>query len=371
MSQLCSGTDRATACLQERYGREMQPRALELVARRISAATGDMRSAMEVCRTARAIAARQRCGAAAAAAAPVAEPAAAPLRTAMAAGEAVGEPCATAAGGAVGEPCVTAADRLVSVSQVAEALRVCAAGGSAQAQGHAERIRRLPMQQQLLLCTLAIARGAAQRAAAPAAVHSGAQSPLFSAPMTPRAAPRAPAATPLGRLSAMLASHHGHTQRAAGFGLSGAPSAANKLGPKDFKSFPMPDDVPGLTPASATPSSAGCTNARLKGLKALRAGAGKGGRRADCAPSMSLEEAFRKYQARGREAGVAVVESALQLGPLVDALTSAGLLEAAGRSRGRSAGSEQALVQLCVSTNDVKHALCDNHLLRPLIEQLP
>ena len=69
---------------QERYQGQFQQRALELIAKRISAATGDMRTALAVCNAARAESPQ--------------------------------------------------GEELISVSQVAEALRTCSSGGSVQAQ---------------------------------------------------------------------------------------------------------------------------------------------------------------------------------------------------------------------------------------------
>lgn len=113
----------------------------------------------------------------------------------------------------------------------------------------------------------------------------------------------------------------------------------------------MPDDIPGLTPASVS----GTGLPVKKGAVA----------------AMTLKAAFEKYKVRGQEAGIRVMGSSLQLESMVDDLKSAGLLEAAGKKGGRAAPRENIQLQLCVSTDDVKHALSDNRMLLPLVCQLP
>lgn len=230
-------------------------------------------------------------------------------------------------------------------------------------QGHVARIQALPTQQQLLLCTLAIARGAAQ-GATPAAPTPSAPASTFralqllgAAPSTPTLSVGAQGSTlstsmRQGSISSLLAARR--TPLAAvggnrGFGLAGG-SAVQVPKKAEFKSFPMPDDMPGFTPTSASAGLAG-----KKGAVA----------------TMTLKAAFEKYKVRGQEAGIKVMGSALQLESMVDDLKSAGLLEAAGKKGGRAAPRENMQLQLCVSTDDVKHALGDNRMLKPLVCQLP
>ena len=228
-------------------------------------------------------------------------------------------------------------------------------------QGHVARIQGLPTQQQLLLCTLAIARGAAQGAAPCASTPPAPSSTLRglqSKPTTPglsTGARGSQLSTPMrqGSISSLLAARR--TPLAAvggnrGFGL-GAGSTAAVPKKSEFKSFPMPDDIPGLTPISAS-------------------GTGLAGKKNTVA-TMTLKAAFEKYKMRGQEAGIKVMGSSLQLESMVDALKSEGLLEAAGKKGGRAAPRENIQLQLCVSTDDVKHALSDNRMLMPLVCQLP
>lgn len=103
-------------CVQEQYPGRFQPRALELIAKRISAATGDMRTALAVCNAACTAAVRG------------ATQASSVDATVDVHSHSLGQQATCESGGAE-----TKLD-LISVSQAAEALRVCSSGGSAQAQ---------------------------------------------------------------------------------------------------------------------------------------------------------------------------------------------------------------------------------------------
>lgn len=222
-------------------------------------------------------------------------------------------------------------------------------------QGHVSRIQALPTQQQLLLCTLAIARGAAQRSTpapqTPSISVSSAR-PLHALGAAPSTPPLSNANMPMrqGSISTLLAAHRTPLSAIGGrgFGLSGV-SEAKKA---EFKSFPMPDDMQRITPGT---------------VSAKAGDAGQQRREA----TMTLKAAFDKYKLRGHEAGIKVMDSALQLESMVDDLKSAGLLEATGKGLGRSVPRENVQLQLCVSTDDVKHALSNNRMLQPLVCQLP
>lgn len=324
------------APVQAQFPNTFEPKALELVARRVSAVTGDMRSAMAVCASARATAHR-------AAAAMLASPAAAK-----------GD---SSDGGSF---TTTAPRDLITVGQVAAALAACKTGGGAEAQGHVKLIRDLPVQQQLLVCTLAIARGGAAGAcaASPAPTLTPSATSCSALTHTPRPAlstARMVAATPpgasrQGNLHSLL-SRQSQTPVGSGFGLA-TPRPASK---PVFKSFPMADDVPGMTPTAST-------------------GVVCKGRGKPQVAVMSMEAVYRKYTGSGKEAGIAVVDwPGLEM--LVGLLCETGLLEvtaAKGRGRGRPGQfCKDMLVKLKVGTDDVKHALAGSHLLLPLVAQLP
>lgn len=326
-----------SAFVQAHFPITFESKALELVARRVSAVSGDMRSAIAVCSSARAAAAR-------AAAAALASPSA---------------PGAASPGGA-------AARSLITVSQVAAALAACRTGGGAEAQGHVKLIQALPVQQQLLVCTLAIARGSAAGAsAAPSMTPSMSATATSCSAVTPTPVAARPAlstarsaaslrtpplgASRQGNLHSLL--NQSQTPVGTGFGLA-TPRPASK---PVFKSFPMVDDVPGMTPTAAAPPALGGKGARGKA-------------------AMSMEEVYRKYTGSGKEAGIAVVDwPGLEM--LVGLLCESGLLEvtaAKGRGRGRREQfAKDTLVKLKVGTDDVKHALAGSHLLLPLVAQLP
>lgn len=121
-------------CVQEQYPRQFQPRALELIAKRISAATGDMRTALAVCNAARTAAARgvrqqSSAGAALGSHSQSCDP---NQGTSLDAGGNSSSIDVQQAGCESGSG--AANTELISVSQAAEALRVCSSGGSAQAQ---------------------------------------------------------------------------------------------------------------------------------------------------------------------------------------------------------------------------------------------
>jgi hypothetical protein len=119
---------------QEHYPGQFQTRALELIAKRISAATGDMRTALAVCNAARTAAARRVSQPSAASAAVITQ--SQPLgvnqdnsldSTARCDANRAQVPCCESGNFATNT-------ELISVNQAAEALRVCCSGGSAQAQ---------------------------------------------------------------------------------------------------------------------------------------------------------------------------------------------------------------------------------------------
>jgi hypothetical protein len=222
------------------------------------------------------------------------------------------------------------------------------------------------MQQQLLLCTLAIARGAAQGATTPDpptpatsnSLFRRSLQPLGPVPSTPTLSMRAQgsqlsSSTHQGKLTTLLAARR--TPLAVvggerGFGLRGSAASAPKK--VEFKSFPMPDDMPGCASTAMTTSAAASSKKNAVAM-------------------MTLKAAFDKYKVRGQEAGIKVMCSALQLESMVEDLKSAGLLEAIGQKGGRTASRENIQLQLCVSTDDVKHALSDHRMLQPLVSQLP
>ena len=332
---LSDGSD-LPAFLQAHFPDTFESKALELVARRVSAVSGDMRSAIAVCSSARAAAARAAAAALSSPSAPV-----------------VASPGAAAA-----------ARSLITVSQVAAALAACKTGGGAEAQGHVKLIQALPVQQQLLVCTLAIARGSAAGAsAAPSMTASMSATATSRSALTPTPLAARPAlstarsAVPL-RTPPLVASRQGNlhsllnqsqTPVGTGFGLA-TPRPASK---PVFKSFPMADDVPGMTPTAAP---------------------APGGKGARGKAAMSMEAVYRKYTGSGKEAGIAVVDwPGLEM--LVGLLCETGLLEvtaAKGRGRGRREQfAKDTLVKLKVGTDDVKHALAGSHLLLPLVAQLP
>lgn len=297
--------------MQERYADGIEGKALELVAKRVSAATGDMRTAISVCQTA-ITRSNARC------------------------------PDGAAPGGDT-EAAQNSA-RLVSVGEVAAALQECRSGGSAQAQAQVASIRKLPGQQQLLLCTLAIARGGAL-AAAPAA----AKSPPSSAAATPLRAcftvrsglGKAAARTPLATLNG---------------GKAGTPTGCKTpTGKAANKAFPIADDAVLATPTSVAVAG----GARTLGAPAARVA------------DLTMRDVFAKYSAAAREAGLAPVAMP-QLQGIVGDLQSSGLLETRGGGVARGArGAAELRISLSVSTEDVKHALVDTRMLRPLVQQLP
>eukprot|EP00892_Ulva_mutabilis_P010831 jgi/Ulvmu1/811/UM010_0185.1 len=313
--------------LQAQFPNTFETKALELVARRVSAVSGDMRSAIAVCASARATAAR-------------ATPATAPL--------------ATKGADSQSEGAEAVPPQLITVSQIATALANCKTGGGAEAQAHIKLIQELPVQQQLLVCTLAIARGGAAGAsvsATPAASSTLATS-RSALTCTPRPALSTACTPRQGNLHSLL-TPQSRTPVGAGFGLA-TPRPATK---PVFKSFPMPDDLPGQSPSTIT---------------ALARGKGKGA--ASTSAQMSMEAVYRKYTTSGKEAGIAVVDwPGLEM--LVGLLCETGLLEvtaAKGKARGRQgAAGKGAMVKLKVGTDDVKHALASSRMLMPLVSQLP
>lgn len=248
-----------------------------------------------------------------------------------------------------------AAQPLITVSQVAAALAACKTGGAAEAQAHVKLIQELPVQQQLLVCTLAIARGGAAGARAVSVGSATTATSCSALTCTPRPfASTARTPSRQGNLHKLL-STQSQTPVGAGFGLATPRPVAKPV----FKSFPMPDDLPGQTPISAV-------------VTAGSKGKGVNGGRNDA--SLSMEAVYRKYTGSGKEAGIAVVDwPGMEM--LVGLLCETGLLEvSAAKGKGRTrpgALCKDALVKLKVGTDDVKHALAGSRMLTPLVAQLP
>lgn len=281
--------------MQERYCDKFEAKALELVAKRVSAATGDMRTAINMCDTAVYRAAR----------------------AARAAGK-------------------HAAPALITVSQAASALAECCSGASAQTQKQINAIKGLPGQQQLLLCTLAIARG---NAIVPTAVE-----PQPSPLLTPKPLSSIfPARAPFGR--SPVTPLQCRAAPSTPFGLAATP----QTGKATNRAFPMADAEILPTPTSAPPTSKATPATPIAGKAA-----------------MSLPLVYSKYKAAAREAGFALVDMS-QLKEMVGALQESGLLEAKSAVVQRG----ERMVSLAVGTADVKHALAESRMLQPLVALLP
>ena len=228
------------------------------------------------------------------------------------------------------------ATAMITVSQAAAALKECCSGASAQMQKQVNAIKGLPGQQQLLLCTLAIARGDA--IARPAAsMQPSLQTPK---PISSIFAAR----TPLAKMSTPLQSKASAPKP---FGLSTTPCTQKCVS----RAFPMAD-----TEILATPSSCPPTTPKTPATPAAAA------RKS----SMPLPLVYTKYKAAAREAGFALVDMS-QLQEMVSALQESGLLE----SKGALVKRGEKLVSLAVGTADVKHALAESRMLQPLIQKLP
>lgn len=300
-----------------------EAKALELVARRVSAASGDMRAAISACDTA-----------------------ASKLKRNAMAPSALFENNQSAS-----HPM-----RLITVAQVADALKACGSGASAQASTQVAAIQELPAQQQLLLCTLAIARGTVAHAAAagsPAQCTPTAQlsqQPLsvqfkttsglgrFDMSGVPRALPKTP-----------------QTQMKAGpgFGLGSTLGAS----PSANRAFPRADDEMLVTPdtAPATPKTAAGHG---------RAAASPSAQKSD----LPMQTVYNRYKAAAKEAGFAALDMS-QLQAMAHALQESGLLQSRRAVGTKSAASKR--LSLAVSTDDVKHALHENRMLQALVTQLP
>jgi hypothetical protein len=304
--------------LQERYADRIDNKGLELVAKRISAASGDMRAAMSVCETALARFVR------------AAEPA---VSNAVRAAEPAAPRPTTGC---------------IPVSTIAAALQECRSGGSAQAQTQVAAIRALPGQQQLLLCTLAIARGSAL-------------------PVQPSTPVPAAVSTPLKAKPAL------HSAFAVRSGLGkGKPAVRTPLGSRNpnLKGFTTPSKH--VTPFSKTPTSMSFPMAEDSILPTptstpFAAKSASAARNAD----LTLHKVFQKYCAAAKEAGLAPVPMP-QLQTIVGDLQASGLLETRGRVPLKTTSRIDSLrIGLAVSTQDVKHALADTRMLQPLVRQLP
>jgi hypothetical protein len=131
----CEGSRMKIFCaVQEHYPGQFHPRALELIAKRISSASGDMRNALSVCNAARAAAARDLTQRSSADPTDGMESHVSCFikGTCSETGAISGTAQAQSIGG--GAEGMGEGAELISVSQAAEALRVCSSGGSAQAQ---------------------------------------------------------------------------------------------------------------------------------------------------------------------------------------------------------------------------------------------
>ena len=294
-----------------KYGADFELKALELVAKRVSAVSGDMRAAMFICNTARGLRARGQ-------------------RSALST-----LPQAVPQGSSTADQ----SGSHITVSDVAAALKQCSSGGSAQACKQVAAIQGLPAQQQLLVCTMAIARSGA--------------APPRSEPSTPTLQPGSRLASqPLSAhfpiLSSLGKGRHVDAvgkapgtpvlQHSRGFGLAGTPP----LGKSVNKAFPRADDDTLVTPTSAygTPKTAGSPAARKADL--------------------SIDEVWSRYKAAAREAGLAQL-SLQEVKAMLSALQVSGLLEA-------QTGKER--YTLAVGTTDVKHALAETRMLQVLVDQL-
>jgi CDC6, C terminal winged helix domain len=315
-------TSEQASLVQERYPRRFEDKALQLVAKRVSAVSGDMRSAISICDTACCQAARASRG---------------DLSTAEHAGMA-------------GTSVLSASD-LISVSAVAAALQECCSGASAQTRTQVAAIKDLPAQQQLLLCTLAIARSGAV--------------PLSSASSTPVALAtptkfRKPLSASFPVLSALKRNSKGAAlgkpprtpvlqRNTQGFGLARTPTATKAVN----ISFPRADDDVLVTPTSqiATPKTSATPSPGMA-------------RNSD----LSMQEVYSKYKRGAHDAGLAKVDMS-QVQAMVSALQGSGLLETRSAPGAKQVANRR--VSLAVSATDVKHALADNRMLRLLVQHLP
>jgi hypothetical protein len=328
--------------VQARYPERFAKNALELIAKRVSKASGDMRMAQAVCEAALAKHATM-------------------LSVPLTAGHAELDDDKCCQPGRQQREVGTGP---VPVSTAAAALTESAAGGSAQARSHVAEIQKLPAQQQLLLCTLAIARGAALptvpvAAATPPTTLALLASKAQRTPLTPltntvprsklllglaRTPQRAPAPSEVSREACKT------PQPPRPSCLVTPPSRAVSI------SFPMADAP------LATPSTTAHTPVRLKGAspgKAAAAGPHRG--------HLRLEEVYAEYKAACKSAGLGCMGLA-QVKSFVVALQGDGLLEVSG---GAGASLRQtSTISLAISTDDVKHALAANRMLQPLVQQL-
>jgi G:T/U-mismatch repair DNA glycosylase len=315
--------------MQERYGPQFESKALELVAKRVSAASGDMRTAMSICDTATCHAARLSRN----------------------------KPTSASDSSVSVLDSKAETSGAITVSQIAVALAECCSGANAQTQMQVSAIRALPGQQQLLLCTLAIARGNAI-ATSPATRLPSQTFVSTSKPLPSVFHQRSILSTGAARTTPgkpRLATPQGTPRKMPfrAFGLATTPQATKSLN----KAFPMADNDLLVTPSSAPSTMHGAATSPNV-------------RKSD----MSLQMVYTKYKAAAREAGFALVDMS-QLQAMVSALQESGLLETRGfaKTSGRVAprNGDKYRVSLAVSTTDVKHALSESRMLQPLVQQLP
>jgi hypothetical protein len=293
--------------VQERYAERIETKGLELVAKRISAVSGDMRTAISVCETA-----LVRCA-----------------RTAQPAMQ----------GSTTGA---------VAVNLIASALQECRSGGSAQSQTQVAAIRALPGQQQLLLCTLAIAR-----ASALPAHPSTPTSPVVNTPGNAKPTLQSMFAIRSGLGKCMTAvrtplSSYNQDTKSVATPVKHVSQFGTKI---TSKSFPIAEDGVLPTPTSTPPVAKAAMTMRKADL--------------------TLQTVFQKYCAAAKEAGLAPVPMP-QFQAIVGDLQASGLLETRGGVHLKTTSRVDRLrISLAVSTEDVKHALADTRMLHPLVQQLP